>query len=398
MLLAILKKAENGQLTIIDGEERFSFGVKKAKEQNAEIKVLNQNFYKRVILFGDIGLGESYTANEWETPALDATLYWFLGNSSYFPNLANSVAQNIFVGSLNFINKLEENKNLKNTLSKAQKNISYHYDLSNDFFSLMLDKTMAYSSGIYDKKHDTLEKAQINKFETICQKLQLDSQSNLLEIGSGWGGFALYAAKKYKCKVTTLTISQEQYKYVKELIKKEKVEKSINVVLQDYRTFNGKFDKIVSIEMIEAIGYQQMKTYLTKCDDLLAKGGTIVLQAITYPDHYFDKYVKGVNWIQKHIFPGSHLVSIEHILRLLKKHTKITLYHLETISSSYAKTLRAWKVNVEKNKKQIMKLGMDEPFFLKWIFYLVYCEVGFNTNYINDVQIVLTKEKDNFTL
>ncbi len=394
IFLKYIDKCPNGYLVIKEKGQEHVFG--NPKKEKSVIEVNNPDFYKRVILYSDIGLGESYVDNDWQSESLYNVLLWFLQNSSYLPDMAGSIIQGSLIGGLKFLSNVRENKNRKNDYKKAKENISFHYDLNNDFFKLMLDKTMAYSSGIYKTKKDTLAKSQQNKYETICQKLQLNSQTELLEIGSGWGGFAFYAAKKYKSKVTTLTISQEQFDYVKQLIKKEKMEKYITIELKDYRLKKGKFDKIVSIEMIEAIGHKQTKTFVSKCNELLKKGGAILLQAITYPDHHYESYVKKVNWIQKHIFPGSHLISIQNILTKLKENTTITLDHFENIGQSYAKTLNAWQKNLSQNKAKVFKLGFDESFFRKWFFYLVYCEAGFATSYINDAQILLNKEKDNF--
>ncbi len=392
-----MEKCSNGHLIIKEKKQKHSFGNPLEKE-TATIEVLNENFYKKAILHGDIGLGEAFTMKYWDSQSPLKVLLWFLKNSSNLPDLSNSIVNSSFVGALNFVDKINERRNLKNDFAKAKQNISFHYDINNDFFQLMLDKTMAYSSGVYATKKDSLEQAQKNKYEMICRKLGLTKESSLLEIGSGWGGFAVYAAKKYKNRITTLTISKEQYEYVKKLIKREKLEKHISIEFKDYRLKEGKFDKIVSIEMIEAIGHKQVSTYLKKCDELLKPGGVILLQAITYPDHYYDAYVKKVNWIQKHIFVGSQLVSIHHMLSELKKNTKISLTDLETISGSYAKTLSAWRKNIVKNKAKLMKLGFDDEFFRKWVFYLTYCEAGFATTYINDCQILLTKERENFQL
>ena len=395
--LKLVKKCSNGHLIIKDKKQKYSFGNSLEKE-TAVIEVLNENFYKKAILHGDIGLGEAFTMKYWDSQSPLKVLLWFLQNSSSLPDLSNSVVNNSLINALNFVDKINERRNLKNDFAKAKQNISFHYDINNDFFQLMLDKTMAYSSGVYITKKDSLEQAQKNKYEMICRKLDLTKESSLLEIGSGWGGFAIYAAKKYKNRITTLTISKEQYEYVKKLIKREKLEKHISIEFKDYRLKKGKFDKIVSIEMIEAIGHKQVSTYLKKCDELLKPGGVILLQAITYPDHYYDAYVKKVNWIQKHIFVGSQLVSIHHVLSELKKNTKISLTDLETISGSYAKTLSAWRKNIVKNKAKLMELGFDDEFFRKWVFYLTYCEAGFATTYINDCQILLTKERENFQL
>ena len=397
MFFKKIKEALNGHLIIKENDLKYSFGNPKDKEK-ALIEVLDKRFYKKMILYGDIGLGESFTAKYWDSDSIFKVLLWFLKNSSTLPNLSNSVVNNSLIGILNFLNKRKEKKNLKNDFTKAKRNISFHYDINNDFFQLMLDKTMAYSSGIYMTEKDSLEQAQRNKYEIICKKLKITKNTSLLEIGSGWGGFAVYTAKKYKNQITTLTISKEQFEYVKKLIKKEKLEKYITIEFKDYRLKKGKFDKIVSIEMIEAIGHKQISTYLKKCDELLKPGGAILLQAITYPDHHYDKYLKKVNWIQKHIFIGSQLVSIQHILTELKKNTDISLIGFETIGVSYAKTLNAWRKNIVKNKNKLMKLGLDDEFFRKWIFYLAYCEAGFATAYINDSQILLAKERENFYL
>ncbi len=393
IFFSILKKCPNGKLKIIDNGKEYFFG--KGNTPSAEISIFNQDVFKETILHSDIGLGETYVAKKWDTPDLTKVLEWFIGNRNYLPDLSHS--DNPFKQILNqmfsFYQRIIELNKTKNSFKQSRKNISYHYDLNNDFFELMLDKTMAYSSACFDNNKQNLYQGQINKFKKISTKLLLKKTDHLLEIGSGWGGFAVYVAKKYGCKVTTLTLSEQQYQYVKTLIKKEKLEKQVEVRLKDYRKVEGKFDKLVSIEMIEAIGYGQLDTFCRKCTNFLKEKGIMVIQMITFHDHNFSFYVKNINWIQKYIFPGSHLISIVEFLNSMRKFGQLTVSEIESIGQSYANTLKIWNNNCQANQKKIKTLGFDDTFFRKWHYYLVSCEVAFRLNYINDIQMTLINHR-----
>ncbi len=395
LFFKIFSKCHVGSLDIEypDGYRR-RIGNKNTQETSALLKVNDRRVFRYTILYGDIGLGEAYMYGMWDSPDVRSVLCWFLDNAASISNLSQSVKGIFFINApLNFINKILHylKPNSKRT---SPRNIEKHYDLSNEFFSLWLDKNMAYSAGIFTSPKTNLEEAQVNKFETICRKIKLNSQDHLLDIGCGWGGFAVYAAKKYGCKVSAITISLKQFEGAQERVKQNKLEEKITVYLRDYRDLASKYDKIVSIEMVEALGYRYFDTFFKKCGNVLKQNGLMLLQCITFPDPYYKSYLKDLDFIQKHIFPGSLLPCVREILNSLHRTGDLYLYHLESIGQHYAYTLRAWYHNFEEHLNEIRKLGFDETFIRKWRYYLMFCEAGFTTNYINDVQILLSRAQN----
>jgi len=279
----------------------------------------------------------------------------------------------------------------RNSLSGSRKNIGAHYDLGNDMFEQFLDPTMMYSSGIFEHQAMTMEQASIAKLDRICQKLQLDENDHLLEIGTGWGGFAIYAAKNYGCKVTTTTISQQQFDYAEQRIKDEGLEDRITLLCEDYRNLSGQYDKLVSIEMIEAVGHAYYKNYFQHCSNLLKPEGMMLLQSITIADQRYQAASKEVDFIQRYIFPGGSLPSVNVIAKNVSDHTDMRFYHLEDIGAHYATTLANWRERFFSNIETIHKLGYSETFVRMWDFYLCYCEGGFRENSIGTIQLLLTK-------
>ena len=255
----------------------------------------------------------------------------------------------------------------------------------------MLDDTMAYSSALFKGPEDTLKAAQLNKFKRLAEKLQLSERDHLLEIGSGWGGFAIFAAENYGCKITTVTISKNQYDYCLELTRAKGLENQVTVLLQDYRDIEGSYDKIVSIEMVEALGYKYFDTFFKKCASLLKSTGIMAIQAITFPEPYYSDYLKSTDWTQKYIFPGSLLLSVREIMQSLDRTSDLMIWDIESMGTHYAKTLEAWRLNVESNESAISNLGFDEAFFRKWYYYLKYCQAGFANRYINVMQLVFSR-------
>lgn len=359
----------------------------------AELLIKDERFFKQVILHGDIGLGEAYFLGYWDSNDLVKSLNWFVENSDTSPSFTNKTLRAAVVNLLGFADKTYHLMR-RNTKKTAADNIAKHYDLSNDLYECMLDPTMAYSAAYFNTPDDDLETAQLNKFKMICAKLCLNVNDHLLEIGSGWGGFAVYAAKNYGCKVTTVTISKQQFEHTKHLVKSEKLDSLIEVRLQDFRDIQGKFDKIVSIEMAEALGKRYLKTYFKKVNDLLHKRGIAVLQVINYPESDFDHYMKRSDFIQRHIFPGSELLSLHEISKTLHKTGDLCIYDIESMGLHYAKTLAKWTENFEIHKDEIALLGFDQEFYRKWIYYLAYCETGFMSRYINVVQLVLSRSQN----
>jgi cyclopropane-fatty-acyl-phospholipid synthase len=278
-----------------------------------------------------------------------------------------------------------------NSIKGARRNISAHYDLSNDFFQLFLDKTMAYSSGIFTSENDTLEQASLNKFKRICDRLQLTAEDHLLEIGSGWGGLAIYAAKNYGCRVTTITLSQEQYDHARNWIAQEGLSDLITVKIKDYRNMSGRFTRLVSIEMIEAVGAEYYPTYFRTCSELLTEDGLMLIQAITISDQRYEASIKTNDFIKSYIFPGGQLPSNHVISRNIDEVTDMQLIGLEDITASYALTLKAWRENFWQNIDKVRALKFSEEFIRMWHYYLCFCEGAFRERVIHTAQFLAAK-------
>ncbi|MFZ1635853.1 MAG: cyclopropane-fatty-acyl-phospholipid synthase family protein [Chitinophagales bacterium] len=375
-------------ITLADGST-MELGSKQ-NELHADVTVVDDNFFKRAFLFGDIGFAEAFMAGEWTTTNLTALLSWFLLNVDNAPTLSGSTAKTIIVNGFQLANKIFHSKR-KNSLDGSKKNIAEHYDLSNEFFSLFLDKTMTYSSAYYSKPDLALEKAQYEKYDSLCQSLKLNANDHLLEIGTGWGGFAIYAAKTYGCKITSVTISQQQYDFATTRIKNENLSERIDVQLKDYRLIEGQFDKVVSIEMIEAVGAQYLKVYFDKIQSVLKPNGVLALQAIVCPDSRFESFKKNVDFIQKHIFPGSLLPSIAAINTAINETGDLFMFGLKDLGKSYVITLSEWRKRFNENIEKVKLLGFDDAFIRKWNYYFSYCEAAFDMRNINVVQMVYTR-------
>jgi cyclopropane-fatty-acyl-phospholipid synthase len=279
----------------------------------------------------------------------------------------------------------------KNTQAGSRKNIEAHYDLGNDFYRLWLDATMTYSCNIFERDGATLEEAATAKYDRICRKLAFRPDDHVLEIGTGWGGFAVHAAKHYGCRVTTTTISQQQHDWAKERFEREGVADRVELLFEDYRDLKGKYDKLVSIEMIEAVGHHFLDTYLKVCSDRLKDNGMMALQAITIIDQAYEAQIRSVDFIRRYIFPGGFIPSITAITRALAKVTDLRLSHLEDLTPHYARTLQVWRERFFANLDAVRKLGYPETFIRMWEYYLCYCEGAFLERYIGNVQMVLAK-------
>ncbi len=390
LIISVLSKMKLGSLnlTLPDGET-IQWGENNSKI-NANIQIKNASFFKRCVLYGDVGFGEAYVDGDWETDNITNLIKWFLLNVDNAPTISGSNTTNFILNVLKFINKNYHQKRI-NSISGSKKNISEHYDLNNQFFSLFLDPTMTYSSAYFKEKDMTLEQAQLAKYHRLCQQLRLNSSDHVLEIGSGWGGNAIYMAKHFGCKVTTVTLSEEQYKLATEKIIKENLEDKITVLIKDYRSIEGKFDKIVSIEMLEAVGAEYYETYFKKCAQLLKKDGIFALQVITSPDSRFESFKNGVDWIQKHIFPGSLLPSVSAINTAINKTSDFTLVDLKDIGLDYAHTLAIWHNAFNEKLNEVKQLGFDDYFIRKWNYYLCYCEAAFAMRNINVMQMVYAR-------
>lgn len=388
-----LKPMTKGSLRVYqNGENILTFGNPNDVNTtiHAIIQINNSRFYKRTVLLGDIGFAESYMDGDWDTDNIQKVISWFLLNAENGPSNSGSERFYFHIKVMNFLNRLYHLYRA-NTIKGSKRNISEHYDLGNEFYKLFLDPTMTYSSAYYKTDNESLEEAQIQKYENICQNLKMNSNHHVLEIGSGWGGFSLYVAKKYGCRITTVTISEEQYKYAKELFKKEKVDHLVDIQLKDYRQIEGQYDRIVSIEMLEAVGDKYFETYFKKCHNVLKPNGLLGLQVITSPDSRYEEFKKGIDFIQKYIFPGSLLPSIARLNKAINKTGDLHLYHIDDIGLSYAKTLNEWLVNFEKNLQSVRQLGFNEKFIRMWRYYLGYCAGAFAMRNISVVQMFYTR-------
>ena len=384
ILFRKLKGINNGELTIIDGAKKHTFGSA-GSAFKAELEVYSQEFYVFLGSGGTNGAAEAYTAGYWSSKNLVTLIQLIIKNKNTLLGLESGLAR-----LTNPITKLIH-KQRQNTLQGSKNNILAHYDLSNDFYKLWLDPTMTYSSGIFSRKESSMQDASVEKIDRICRKLNLSSKDNVLEIGTGWGSFAVHAAKNYGCKVTTTTISDNQFQYASELISNEGLNDKITLLSKDYRELEGAFDKVVSIEMIEAVGAEYVPGFFEKASSLLKKNGLMLLQGITYNDPNFDAYKNSVDFIRKYIFPGSCLVAMPQILNAIKEKTDMVMIDSEDITQHYAKTLEIWREDFQKALPQVKELGFSESFTRIWSFYLVYCEAGFLENLIGDFQLVFAK-------
>ncbi|MFT6794710.1 MAG: cyclopropane-fatty-acyl-phospholipid synthase [Rubritalea sp.] len=372
-----------------DGTEQ-KYGAE-SHEIEAEILLNEDNeFFRRGVAYGNVGLGEAYIEGIWDTPDIKAVITWFIRNMKAKMGAQASSNKLRAVNKMKFINKLFHIARA-NTIRTSKKNISEHYDLGNDFYKLFLDPSMTYSSGIFTKKDTTLGEAQFAKYDALCKKLQLKKGDEVLEIGCGWGGFACHAAAHYGCKVTGVTISQEQLNYGHQRAKDAGLETLIDLRLQDYREINGKFDHIVSIEMLEAVGDKFLPVYFKKCNELLKPNGALAIQIITVPDSRYDELKRGVDFIQRHIFPGSLLLSLGRISQVMKQTGELTTFQVDDMGLDYARTLSEWHDRFNAELPAVKAQGFDDAFIRKWNYYLKYCEAAFATRNISVVQAIYTK-------
>jgi len=386
----LLSKMNKGLLKLVhpDGEV-ITFG-NETEVNNAEIQLNNYNLFRKIFYYGDIGFGESYVDGDWDTPDLTNLISWLILNIDSNPTISGS---NKKFSPINFLKSLNKyiHKFNNNSLSGSKKNISAHYDLSNEFFETFLDKSMTYSSAYFKNGIDSLETAQQNKYEKICSQLKVKKSDYLLEIGTGWGGFSIYTAKKYGCKIKTITISKEQFKYAKGKIESNNLQHLVEIELTDYRNLSGRFDKIVSIEMLEAVGYKYLQVYFDKINSLLKSSGSLALQVITSPDSRFEEFRKNVDWIQKHIFPGSLLPSVAAINKAVNTTSNLHLHSIFNMGFDYARTLKIWKNNFNNSFEKIAEMGFRQSLIRKWNYYFSYCEAAFKMRNIDVLQIIYTR-------
>jgi cyclopropane-fatty-acyl-phospholipid synthase len=384
-MLKVFASLPQGKMVIKEkGVLVETFGDKES-DLHAEIDIQCLSVYQKLLFGGSVASGETFSEGLWTTPNLTNVIRIFARNLPVLDSWESKMEWLAFP-----IRKISHLAN-KNSETGSKKNIAAHYDLGNKLYTRFLDDSMMYSAAIYPTQESTLAQAQTTKLKTICDKLQLVPEDHLIEIGTGWGGLAIFAAKNYGCKVTTTTISEEQHQYTQDLVNKEGLQDKITLLKKDYRLLEGKYDKLVSIEMIEAVGKEYLPTFFKKCSSLLKDQGLMVLQAITISDHRFDSYSKGVDFIQKHIFPGGFLPSQLLINQHLRKHTDLMIRDLHDIGLDYARTLKDWHHKLLENKEPLANDGYDERFMNMWRYYFSYCEGGFLERTISTVQLVISK-------
>ena len=379
LLLRSLFKLRYGQISF---RGAWQGTVGEPSDLHAVIEVHDKKLLELMFKNGVLGAAEAYIAGYWSSENLVELIQILARNR----DVLDKINQNIISQASQVLLKAWY-KSRKNSVDGSRKNIAEHYDLSNDFFKLFLDPSMMYSSAMFKDAEMTLVQASDYKKEIICQKLQLKPLDHVVEIGSGWGGFAIYAAQHYGCKVTTITISQAQYDEAVQRIQAAGLSHRVEVQLKDYRQLQGKFDKLVSIEMIEAVGEQFLPTYFKQCRALLKPQGLALIQAITIEDARYKKALDTVDYIKRYIFPGSFIPCIS-VLTQTASEQKLRLKQLEDIGQSYAQTIHHWRKNFLDAKAQVLALGFDENFIRMWDFYLCYCEGGFKEGVISDVHLL----------
>ena len=380
-----LQGLQYGQLSIREGAENHLFNSYQLTDLSADIEVLDEQFYPYIIFGGSVGAGEAYMQGFWKSKDLTKVVQLFALNQSVMDSVEGGFAR-ISSPLKQFAHWLN-----KNTHSGSKKNIVAHYDLGNEFFKLFLDPTMMYSAGIFNSEQESMFQASINKLERICKRLRLTSEDRLIEIGTGWGSFAIHAAKNYGCHVTTTTISEEQYKYAQRRIIEEGLQDKITLLKKDYRKLEGQYDKLVSIEMIEAVGHHYFNQFFEKCSSLLKPDGEMLLQAITIADQRFDQAKSDVDFIKRYIFPGSCIPSVDSMSDSIRQATDMRILNLEDIGVHYARTLKKWHEEFMSKLDEVRQQGFSEAFIRMWEFYLCYCEGGFRERVISDVQLHLVK-------
>ncbi|MDH3903590.1 MAG: cyclopropane-fatty-acyl-phospholipid synthase family protein [Xanthomonadales bacterium] len=386
MVFKQLRCMEVGSLSLVEGERSFTFGeTEQAAELSAKIEVIDGAFYSDIAFGGSVGAGEAYMRGAWQCDDLVSLVRILLRNRDVLDNMETGTAwltrslQRLF----HWLNR--------NTREGARRNISAHYDLGNDFFSLWLDESMMYSSAMFEYEGQSLADAQRHRLDVVCEKLGLGPDDHVIEIGTGWGGFAIHAAKKYGCRVTTTTISRQQYEMAWQRVNEAGLQGKIELLLEDYRDLEGSFDKLVSIEMIEAIGSDQYDTYFSQCSRLLKPGGRMLIQAITIADDQYAYAQRNVDFIQRYIFPGSCLPSLAVMKETIMKVSNMQVKDVEDIGRDYALTLNHWRRNFFTHINEVMELGYPDEFIWMWEYYLCYCEGGFLEQAISDVHLLAEK-------
>jgi cyclopropane-fatty-acyl-phospholipid synthase len=386
-VVALVHGLQDGALLIREGGHELGAAplAHAGQTLRACVRVHDPAFYRRVALNGSVGAAEAYMDGLWDCDNLVALVRILVRNRERLDAMERGTAR-LGAGVMRVLAALR-----RNTHAGSRRNIAAHYDLGNEFFGLFLDDNLMYSSALFLDPQESLEVASRRKLERICQKLQLSPQTRVIEIGSGWGGFALHAARHYGCHVTTTTISREQYQLARARVGAGGLSDRVEVLLADYRSLSGRYDRLVSIEMIEAIGHQYLDTYFRKVGELLAPDGMALIQAITIEDYRYAQALRSVDFIKRHVFPGSFIPSISAMLGAVGRVSDLKLFNLEDIGPSYALTLHAWRERFLQRRDRVRSLGYPERLVRMWDYYLAYCEGGFIERATGDVQMLLTK-------
>lgn len=384
LLLKALGGLQEGHLSLTFGGSVHRFGDE-AASLRAHVRIHDARAFKAGVLQGEVGLGEAFMKGWWSTDDLVSVVRIAVRNMAAFDAAGGWLAA---LGKA--ANRLLHRRR-DNHVEGSRRNISHHYDLGNDFYRLWLDPSLAYSCAVYTHAGQPLAEAQREKFDLICRKLQLKPEDHLLEIGTGWGGFALHAVKHYGCNVTTTTISREQHDAAKALFEREGVADRVTLRFEDYRHLEGTFDKAVSIEMFEAVGLRHYDRYFGALERLLKPGGMALIQTITMNERRFPEYVRSSDWIQKYIFPGAELASLSEVMKSLGRTSSLNLHHMEDIGRHYARTLHTWRESFLAQVESVKALGFDATFLRMWEYYLAFCEGAFEERYIGDAQLLLAK-------
>lgn len=387
IVVGALGRLQYGHVTIIDGDTRHesAAGADRTSAPACVVRVLDRRFYSAAAFGGTIGIAEAYMDGAWETDDLPGLIETLTVNVSAMDGL--EVVLNTVRAPIEWARMLMR----RNTLSGSRRNIRAHYDLSNEFFGLFLDPSMTYSCAVFENGAETLEAGQVEKIDRACRKLRLRATDHLLEIGTGWGALAIHAAKKYGCRVTTTTISDRQHEMAERRIREHGLQDRITLLKEDYRNLTGTYDKLVSIEMVEAVGAENIDWYFRQCSRLLRPEGAALIQAIAIRDQFFKSAARSNDFLKEYIFPGSCLLSVERIMEAVTRKTDLRLWHMEDIGPHYARTLAMWREAFHARVDEVRGLGYDDRFVRMWDYYLAYCEGAFRARHVGDVQVLLTK-------
>jgi cyclopropane-fatty-acyl-phospholipid synthase len=370
------------EMRLPDGRRRV-FGDRHS-DLRAELDVHDWRFFRRLLHGASVGVGESYVDGDWSSSDLVSLFRIVIANRRALRRITPAAVLNVAGDKL--IHHLRANR-----LGQSKRNIAAHYDLSNELYATFLDTTMTYSAAVFESPTVSLEEAQLAKYRRLAEKARIDRDTHVLEIGCGWGGFAIFAARTHGCRVTGITLSRQQAAYARERVAEAGLDHLVDLRVVDYREVEGSFDRIVSIEMLEAVGHRYLGTYFSAIDRLLAPDGLVAVQVITIPEQRYDSYRRRPDFIQRYIFPGGHLPSLEAVAGTMGRASELYVDDVENIGTHYAETLRRWRERFLARADEVRTLGFDARFVRMWEFYLAYCEAAFLARYINDLQLVLTR-------